>query len=59
MSHSICYLRDEVEEDLEGLRTMHVLARNMAYFLKCRHAAEQAGVSLPIQEDEIVTNFIR
>lgn len=36
---------------------MRVLARNMAYFLKCRHAAEQAGISLPIQEDEIATKF--
>lgn len=50
---------EEVKQDLEGLRTMRVLARNMAYFLKCKAAAIQAGVPLPKQEEQITTNFIR
>ncbi len=50
---------EDVEKDLEGLQIMRVLARNMAFFLKCKEAGLKAGVSLPIQEDPIRTNFIR
>ena len=35
------------------------LGRNMAYMLKCKEAAAQAGVSLPEQESAVFTNFIR
>jgi multimeric flavodoxin WrbA len=49
----------DVEKDLEGLQTMRVLARNMAYFLKCREAGNKAGVPLPVRETPIFTNFIR
>jgi flavin reductase len=38
---------------------MRVLGRNMAYMLKCKEAAAQAGVSLPEQESAVFTNFIR
>ena len=50
---------EEVKKDLEGLQIMRTLARNMAWFLKCKEAAEKAGVPLPKQEDFIPTNFIR
>lgn len=50
---------EEVQQDLEGLQTMRVLARNMAWFLKCKEAGIKAGVPLPVQEDRISTNFIR
>ena len=50
---------DDVKKDLEGMQTMRVLARNMAYFLKCREAAKDAGVALPEREPGIFTNFIR
>ncbi|MGN0292637.1 MAG: flavodoxin family protein [Lachnospiraceae bacterium] len=50
---------EEVEQDLEGLQVMRVLARNMAYFLKCRQAAENAGIRPPQQEESVATNFIR
>lgn len=50
---------EDVKQDLEGLYTMRVLGRNMAYMLKCKEAAAQAGVSLPEQESAIFTNFIR
>lgn len=49
----------DVRQDLEGLQTMRVLARNMAWFLKCKDAGEKAGISLPEQEEPVVTNFIR
>ena len=49
----------EVQEDAEGLYTMRVLARNMAYFLRCREAAEKLGVPLPKQEPAVWTNFVR
>lgn len=50
---------DQVRQDAEGLYTMRVLGRNMAYFLKCQEAARNAGISLPEREEVIFTNFIR
>lgn len=50
---------EEAAQDEEGMRTMRVLARNMAYFLRCREAADAAGVALPIEEPPARTNFIR
>jgi multimeric flavodoxin WrbA len=50
---------EEVKKDLEGLQIMRVLARNMAWFLKCKEAGEKAGIPLPQREDFIMTNFIR
>ncbi len=49
----------EVERDEEGLQIMRVLGRNMAWFLQCKKAGEQAGVPLPEKERKISTNFIR
>lgn len=49
----------EVEQDLEGLQMMRILARNMAWFLRCKAAGAAAGVSLPAQEPRARTNFIR
>ncbi len=49
---------EQVEEDLEGLYTMRVLGRNMAYLLKCQEAAKKAGVALPEREPAIFTNFV-
>jgi multimeric flavodoxin WrbA len=50
---------DDVKKDLEGLQIMRVLARNMAWFLKCKEAGRKAGVQLPAKEKSIYTNFIR
>ena len=50
---------EDVRQDLEGLQTMRVLARNMAWFLKCKDAGLKAGVPVPVQEENIYTNFIR
>ncbi len=46
---------EDVEKDLEGLQTMRIPARNMAWFLKCK----EAGVQFPEKEENIYTNFIR
>lgn len=49
----------EADQDLEGLRTMRVLAHNMAYHLKCKTAGEAAGILPPAPEPPARTNFIR
>lgn len=51
---------EEVRQDAEGMQTMRVLGRNMAWMLKLKEAGEAAGVQLPEQEEtRIATNFIR
>jgi multimeric flavodoxin WrbA len=50
---------EDVKEDIEGLQTMRVLGRNMAWFLKCKEAGIKAGIPMPTREDRIFTNFIR
>ncbi|MCL2461078.1 MAG: flavodoxin family protein [Defluviitaleaceae bacterium] len=50
---------EDVLEDGEGLYTMRVLGRNMAYLLKCLEAGRNAGVALPVEETPVRTNFIR
>lgn len=50
---------EEAEQDAEGLRTMRVLGHNMAYFLKCQHAADEAGIERPAPEPPARTSFIR
>ena len=49
----------DVLKDEEGLQNMRVLARNMAWHLKCREAGEKAGVPMPEKEEIVFTNFIR
>jgi len=51
--------KPDLKKDLEGLQTMRVLARNMAWFLKCKDAGTKAGVQLPLLEETVYTNFIR
>lgn len=46
----------EVEQDAEGLQTMRILGRNMAWLLKSIH---QGGQQPPAPEKKIKTNFIR
>ena len=49
----------DLEEDAEGMQTMRILARNMAYFLKCIEAGKEKGVEKPKTEKTILTNFVR
>lgn len=50
---------DEVRQDFEGIQTMHNLAKNMAYILKCIKAGESLGIEKTIYEPKVKTNFIR
>lgn len=50
---------EQVSQDAEGLYTMRVLGRNMAYMLKCQEAARKAGIPMPEKESAVFTNFIR
>ncbi len=50
---------EDVQQDIEGLQTMRILGKNMAYFLKCKELATNAGLTMPEQEPPTFTNFIR
>lgn len=50
---------EETEQDAEGMYTMRVLGENMAYFLRCREAADRLGIRLPEREQPTFMNFIR
>lgn len=50
---------DEVVQDKEGMQNMRIVARNMAYWLKCQEAAQKAGIEAPQPEKVDMTNFIR
>lgn len=50
---------DQCLQDAEGMNTMDVLGRNMAYMLRCQEAARNAGIQPPAQEPLVFTNFIR
>lgn len=50
---------DEVRQDEEGMQNMRIIARNLAWHLKCREAAEAAGILPPAREKAIFTNFVR
>ena len=49
---------DEVLQDAEGLQTMRVLGRNMAFLLHAIHAEKEKS-GLPSKEPRLSTNFIR
>lgn len=50
---------EEVLMDEEGVQTMRVLGRNMAWMLKCIEAGKNAGIDAPEPESKIKTNYIR
>ena len=49
---------DEVKQDKEGMQNMRILARNIAYHLKCKEAGEKTGILPPKVEETVYTNFI-
>jgi multimeric flavodoxin WrbA len=49
----------EVIQDEEGISTLRILARNMAFLLKCIETGKNNGVALPKKEERKRTNFIR
>lgn len=50
---------EEVKQDKEGLQTMRILGKNMAWFLKCKEIAKEHGLEYPEIEASERTNFIR
>lgn len=51
---------EQVLQDKEGMQNMRILAKNMAYILKCKQAAAAAGIEPPEKEKAVeITNFIR
>ena len=50
---------DDVKQDAEGMQALRILARNMAYYLKCIEAGKEKGITPPEQEKVTLTNFIR
>ena len=53
------FTAEEVKQDIEGMQNMRILARNMAWHLKCQEAGRKAGVPMPKEEEIVYTNFIR
>lgn len=45
-------------QDIEGLQTMRILARNMAFLMHCIKLGKQT-YGLPNKEEGVLTNFIR
>lgn len=50
---------EQVKQDKEGMQNMRILAKNMAYYLKCKQVAEKAGIMPPEREAIEITNFIK
>lgn len=50
---------ENIYEDEEGIQIIKILAKNMAYHLKCIEAGKEKGIMPPKPEDAIYTNFIR
>ncbi len=50
---------EEVAQDLEGLQTMRIIGKNMAWILKCIEAGKNAGIDKPEPEEKLRTNYIR
>lgn len=49
----------EAAQDLEGLKTIEDLAKNMAWLLKAIQAADKQGLARPSYGPRVTTNFIR
>lgn len=50
---------EDVYKDEEGIQSIQMLGKNMAYYLKCIQAGKEAGITPPEQEPTTMTNFIR
>lgn len=49
---------DDVEKDIEGLRTMRAIGLNMAYVLRAKEAAAAAGIQVPERLSGPSTSFM-
>lgn len=50
---------EQVEEDAEGLQIMRSVGANMAWILKCIEAGKAAGITPPVPEAPIRTDFYK
>jgi len=50
---------DDAEHDIEGLQTMRMIGKNMAWLIKATKLAKENGVNPPEVEKKIKTNFVR
>ena len=50
---------EQVMQDEEGIQTVRILAKNMAWLLKCIDLGKQQGIEFPAPEKPIRTSFIR
>ena len=50
---------EEVRQDAEGMQTMRILGKNMAWLLRCIEAGRQAGILPERTEESVWTNFVR
>ena len=50
---------EEAEKDEEGMQTMRMLGKNMAWLIKCINSGKENGVNPPEPENHVRTNFIR
>lgn len=50
---------EDVKKDLEGLQTMRIIGKNMAWLLKLLENGKENGIKIPEAEEKIRTNFIR
>ena len=48
-----------MEQDKEGMMVMRTLGRNMSWMLKSFEAGRQTGLTTPLPEKKVRTNFIR
>lgn len=56
MVHGTC--PEDVLKDKEGIQTLHNLAKNMAWLLKCIESGKTNGIEIPNCEKKHRTNFI-
>ena len=50
---------EQVEQDEEGMQTMRILGKNMAWLLKCIEFGKNNGINPPDPENHVKTNFVR
>jgi multimeric flavodoxin WrbA len=50
---------EEAAQDQEGLHNLRVMAKNMAWLLRCIEAGRAAGIDVPAKETKPKTSFIR
>lgn len=52
------YTAEDAKRDLEGMQTMRTLAQNFVYLLNAQQAADTSGISRPVYEETVYTNFM-